>query len=82
MKFKFTTKVVKSIKAHTNGRPDTPETTGGKITGREPNGAFYFSENGSGVGAYLWQKQNNKWIVISADTGSRIMRDAVNVKQG
>lgn len=65
-----------------NGRPDKPETTGGKITGVEPNGAFYFSENGSGVGAYLWQKQNNKWIVISADTGQRIMRDAVNVKQG
>lgn len=65
-----------------NGRPDKPETTGGKITGREPNGAFYFSENNSGIGAYLWQKQNNKWVVISADTGSRIMRTAVNVKQG
>lgn len=65
-----------------NGRPDKPETTGGKITGREPNGAFYFSENNADVGAYLWQKQNNKWVVISADTGSRMMRVAVNVKQG
>lgn len=66
-----------------NGRPDKPETTSGKITGNEPNGAFYFSENGSGVGAYLWQKQNNKWVVISGDTGSRQMsRDSVNVKEG
>lgn len=65
------------------GRPDKPETTQGKIAGREPNGTFYNSTNGSGVGAYLWQKQNNKWIVISADTGERWMtRDAVNIKQG
>lgn len=66
-----------------NGRPDKPETTNGKITGREPNGAFYNSTNGAGVGAYLWQKQNNKWVVISGDTGSRRMtRDSVNVKEG
>lgn len=66
-----------------NGRPDKPETTDGKITGREPNGAFYSSTNGAGVGAYLWQKQNNKWVVISGDTGSRRMsRDSVNIKEG
>ena len=66
-----------------NGRPDKPETTSGKITGREPNGAFYYSGNGSGVGAYLWQKQNNKWNVISADTGERRMTStSVNIKQG
>lgn len=66
-----------------NGRPDKPETTNGKITGRELNGTFYNSENGAGVGAYLWQKQNNKWVVISGDTGSRQMsRDSVNVKEG
>lgn len=66
-----------------NGRPDKPETTGGKITGREPNGTFYNSTNGAGVWAYLWQKQNNKWIVISADTGDRNMaRYSVNIKQG
>lgn len=65
------------------GRPDKPETTQGKIAGREPNGTFYNSTNGSGVGAYLWQKQNNKWIVISADTGERWMTGyAVNIKQG
>lgn len=66
-----------------NGRPDKPETTSGKITGREPNGTFYNSTNGAGVGAYLWQKQNNKWIVISGDTGSRRMSNSsVNVKEG
>lgn len=66
-----------------NGRPDKPDTTDGKITGREPNGAFYNSTNGAGVGAYLWQKQNNKWIVISADTGERWMTStSVNIKEG
>lgn len=65
------------------GRPDKFETTQGKITGREPDGTFYNSTNGAGVGAYLWQKQNNKWVVISGDTGSRRMtRDSVNVKEG
>lgn len=65
-----------------NGRPDKPETTGGKITGREPNGTFYSSTNGAGVGAYLWQKQNNKWVVISGDTGDRRMNTSVNIKEG
>lgn len=65
-----------------NGRPDNPETTSGKITGREPNGTFYASLNGAGVGAYLWQKQNGNWIVISGDTGNRIMRSAINIKSG
>lgn len=66
-----------------NGRPDKPETTDGKITGGEQNGTFYSSTNGAGVGAYLWQKQNNKWIVISADTGDRFMtRYSVNIKEG
>lgn len=65
------------------GRPDKPNTTDGKITGREQNGTFYNSSNGAGVGAYLWQKQNNKWVVISGDTGSRGMgKDSVNVKEG
>lgn len=66
-----------------NGRPDKPETTNGKITGREPNGAFYSSLNGAGVGANLWQKQNNKWVVISGDTGERRMsKTSVNIKEG
>lgn len=66
-----------------NGRPDKPETTDGKITGREPNGAFYSSLNGANVGAYLWQKQKNKWVVISGDTGSiRMSNSSVNIKEG
>lgn len=66
-----------------NGRPDKPESTDGKIKGNEPNGTFYNSTNGAGVGAYLWQKQNNKWIVISADTGERRMtKTSVNIKEG
>lgn len=65
-----------------NGRPDKPETTGGKITGSESNGTFYNSTNGGRVGAYLWQKQNGNWIVISGDTGNRIMRSAINIKSG
>lgn len=65
-----------------NGRPDKPETTSGKITGREPNGTFYSSTDGAGVGAYLWQKQRNQWNVISGDTGNRIIRSAINIKSG
>lgn len=66
-----------------NGRPDKLETTGGKVTGRESNGTFYNSTDGAGVGAYLWQKQKNKWNVISADTGELDMyRHTVNIKSG
>lgn len=66
-----------------DGRPDKPDTTNGKITGSEPNGTIYVSIDGAGVGAYQWQKQNNKWIVISGDTGSRRMgNSSVNIKEG
>lgn len=66
-----------------NGRPDKPETTEGKVTGREPNGTFYNSTNGAGVGAYLWQKQNRQWTVISGDTGIRRLSNiSVNIKEG
>lgn len=66
-----------------NGRPDKPDTTGGKITGNEPNGTFYNSTNGAGVGAYLWQKQNGQWTVISGDTGIRRLSNiSVNIKEG
>ena len=65
------------------GRPDKPETTGGKITGSEPNGTFYSSLDGANVGAYLWQKQKNKWTVVSADTGEcNMSRHSVNIKSG
>lgn len=66
-----------------NGRPDKPDTTAGIIKGNEPNGTFYNSLDGAGVGAYAWQKQKGKWNVISADTGvRRITRGAVNIKSG
>lgn len=66
-----------------NGRPDKPETTDGKIKGNEPNGTFYNSLNGAGVGAWLWQKQRNVWQPISADTGARRVRQYVsNIKSG
>lgn len=66
-----------------NGRPDKPATTAGKIMGDEHNGNIYNSIDGAGVGAYLWIRRNNKWVVISGDTGARQMtRDSVNVKEG
>ena len=66
-----------------NGRPDKPDTTAGIIKGNEPNGTFYSSLDGAGVGAYMWQKQKGKWNVISADTGvRRITKGAVNIKSG
>lgn len=66
-----------------NGRPDKPETTNGKIKGNEPNGTIYNSSDGSGVGAYLWQKQKNVWQVISGDTGTRrITKSVSNIKSG
>lgn len=72
-----------STKITGNGRPDKPDTTGGKITGNEPNGTFYNSTNGAGVGAYLWQKQNGQWTVISGDTGIRRLSNiSVNIKEG
>lgn len=85
-----------SVLIQGNGRPDKPETTRfivtsqdgvvkyeNRIKGNEPNGTFYSSLDGANVGAYLWQKQNNKWVVISGDTGSRDMsRSSVNVKEG
>lgn len=56
-----------------NGRPDNPNTTGGKITGVEPNGAIYTSINGAGVGAYQWQKCGGRWKIVYGDTGDITM---------
>ena len=52
-----------------SGRPDKPDTTGGKITGNEPNGTIYESSDGGRVGAWKWQKRNGKWMVTDGDTG-------------
>lgn len=66
-----------------NGRPDKPNTTGGKISGNEPNGTIYISIDGAGVGAYEWQKQKGKWQVTSADTGVRRITEGIaNIKSG
>ena len=54
------------------GRPDTPSTTGGVITGAEPVGAEYRSTDGANVGAYVWMKRpGGKWEVTVGDTGWR-----------
>ena len=53
------------------GRPDQPNTTGGKITGSEVTGDEYISTNGAGVGANVWKKVNGRWEVIDGDTGWR-----------
>ena len=53
------------------GRPDTPSTTGGAITGSEPVGAEYRSTDGAGVGAWVWMKRGTKWVATSGDTGWR-----------
>lgn len=54
------------------GRPDTPATTGGIITGNEPVGAEYRSTDGAGVGVFVWMKRpGGKWEVTDGDTGVR-----------
>lgn len=54
------------------GRPDVPSTTAGTITGNEPVGAEYRSQDGAQVGAYVWMKRpGGKWEVTDGDTGSR-----------
>ena len=54
------------------GRPDTPSTTGGTITGAEPVGAEYRSTDGAGVGAHVWMKRpGGAWAVTDGDTGER-----------
>ena len=54
------------------GRPDTPSTTGGIITGNEPVGTEYRSTDGASVGAWVWRKRpGNKWEVTDGDTGWR-----------
>lgn len=54
------------------GRPDTPSTTGGVITGAEPVGAEYRSTDGANVGAWTWRKRpGGSWSVVDGDTGWR-----------
>ena len=54
------------------GRPDVPSTTAGTITGAEPVGAEFRSQDGAGVGANVWMKRpGNRWGVTDGDTGWR-----------
>lgn len=58
------------------GRPDVPSSTAGTITGNEPVGATYYSEDGAGVGAYVWRRRpDRKWEVTDGDTGWRNVGD-------
>ena len=54
------------------GRPDVPSSTAGTIKGNEPVGAEYRSQDGAGVGAWVWIKRpGGTWIVTDGDTGVR-----------
>ena len=66
------------------GRPDTPSTTGGVITGSEPVGAEYRSTDGASVGAWVWRRRpGGKWECVELDTLARyIAGDAVALPQG
>jgi len=56
------------------GRPDQPATTGGIITGSEPVGSEYRSQDGADVGAFVWMKRpGGKWEVTDGDTGWRVV---------
>ena len=62
------------------GRPDTPSTTAGVITGSEPVGARYESTDEAGVGARTWRKvAGGKWVVTDGDTGWRTLQVADGV---
>ena len=62
------------------GRPDTPATTGGIITGNEPVGAEYRSTDGAGVGAFVWMKRpGGSWSVVDGDTGWRAIFSGTTV---
>lgn len=63
------------------GRPDKPDTTNGKIKGTEPNGSVYESMDGAGVGAWQWQKRDDKWVVTVGDTGLITLKTQ-NLKAG
>ena len=55
------------------GRPDVPSTTAGTITGAEPVGAEYRSQDGAQVGANVWMNRpGGKWEVTDGDTGWRL----------
>ena len=62
------------------GRPDDPSTTNGVINGTEHDGMMYQSTDGAGVGAYLWQRVNDKWVVVSGNTGLITLKNTKSLK--
>lgn len=61
------------------GRPDVPSTTAGTITGNEPVGAEYRSQDGAQVGAFVWMKRpGGTWEVTDGDTGWRVLYGSSN----
>ena len=57
------------------GRPDVPSTTAGTITGSEPVGAEFRSQDGAQVGAFVWMKRpGNKWVVMSGEYTRQVGR--------
>lgn len=62
------------------GRPDDPSTTNGVIKGTETDGMMYQSTDGAGVGAYLWQRVNDKWVVVSGNTGLITLKNTKSLK--
>lgn len=69
----------KSLTRTGPGRPDTPTTTAGNVTGSEPVGTTYYSTDGANVGAYVWRKRpSGKWEVTDGDTGWRVLYGSGN----
>ena len=64
------------------GRPDKPETTNGVVKGTEHDGMMYQSTDGAGVGAFLWQRVNGKWVVIYGNTGLITLKNTKSLKAG
>lgn len=64
------------------GRPDKPETTNGVVKGTEHDGMMYQSTDGAGVGAFLWQRVNGKWVVVYGNTGLITLKNTKSLKAG
>lgn len=62
------------------GRPDDPSTTNGVIKGTETDDMMYQSTDGAGVGAFLWQRVNDKWVVVSGNTGLITLKNTKSLK--
>ena len=64
------------------GRPDKPETTNGVVKGTGHDGMMYQSTDGAGIGAFLWQRVNGKWVVVYGNTGLITLKNTKSLKAG